>query len=146
MKKSIVLTAVILGLTLSGFGQQKIPKENQIILNETCSSEIKWVPIAEQTQAALVAIEKFIGDNQGHSDSQAEELVKIRKHLTEYGVQFYGVVKNEKKYIYCNFFPAEEFQDASYLINACDGGFWFWQILYDPDTGKLCSLSINGYA
>jgi len=31
-------------------------------------------------------------------------------------------------------------------VKVDDGGFWFWQIYYDPSTDKCSDFHSNGYA
>ena len=154
MKKFAVLMILIFGATFAGFAQQTISKENQVILSNTSWwSEIKWTPTEEQTAKALTAIEQLLNDPEAlkkFSERATSSADKIRIHFPEYGVQFYGVIKGGEKYICCNFFSANTTTSSAdwkqHPVKVYDGGFWYWSILYDPSTGKLSGLKINGYA
>jgi len=40
----------------------------------------------------------------------------------------------------------KETQKALAAIRVLDGGFWFWQIEYEPCTAKCLNFASNGYA
>ena len=63
------------------------------------------------------------------------------------------IERDGKKYIWCNFFPVprkgqeDTFKDwKRQEITMHDGGFRYWQIEYDPKTGKCHNFNSNGYA
>ena len=153
MKTFIALIILILRIASPGLSKT-IPKENQVILSNTsCWSEIKWTPTEEQTAKALTAIEKLLNDPEAlkkFDERKIREADKVRGHFAEYHVQFCGVIEDDREYILCNFFKPyrpSEFQNwRNQLVFVLDGGFWYWSILYDPKTGELIKLDINGYA
>jgi hypothetical protein len=121
---------------------------NQVIL-----SSGRWKPSFEETQKALAAIQAFLENPTSTNDWTKIEIKKIREHAKEYRVQFMGGVREGRRVIWCNFFPAprkdekDRFQEWKQLeILVDDGGFWFWQIDYDPSTGKCSNFTSNGYA
>jgi hypothetical protein len=154
-----VLTVLILGVAACGLGQT-ILKENQTILKENQTviyglaglSETKWLPTEEQTSQALNTITQFLNDPkepQKFGRRHAKEAIRIREHYSEYNVQFAGVIKDGKKYILCNFLQADDSFTPHWktqYVFVFDGGFWYWRILYDPETGELIDFQINGYA
>jgi len=78
---------------------------------------------------------------------QKREIGKILENTKNYRVQFIGVLHEGKKVIRCNFFPSprngekDEFPRwKQQRVEVKDGGFWFWQIDYDPDTGKCMNF------
>jgi len=69
-----------------------------------------------------------------------------------YRVQFVGIIRDGRKVIWCNFFPVagkgkDEFQNwRKERIVVDDGGFFYWQIEYDPEADKCSRFYSNGYA
>ena len=74
--------------------------------------------------------------------------------LETYAFQYIGVVRNGKKFIYINAFPANyaERKDlytkdwTKQPIIVHDGGNGFWGVLFDVEKQEFSSLSINGSA
>jgi hypothetical protein len=121
-----------------------IPQTNRVVL-----SSGRWKPSAEEAQKALAAIQKFLEKPSSTNDWTKREIEKIQEHAKEYRVQFVGIVRDGKRLIWCNFFPAAGAFGADWKreeVRVMDGGFWFWQIEYDPNTGKCLNFSSNGYA
>lgn len=125
-----------------------IAQTNQVIL-----SAGSWKPSLEETQKALAAIQVFLDKPSSTNDWTKSEIKKIREHTKKYRVQFMGVVREGRRVIWCNFFPAprkdekdhfQEWKQQEIMVD--DGGFWFWQIDYDPSTGKCSKFTSNGYA
>jgi hypothetical protein len=125
-----------------------IPQTNQIILPSGFLSLEHWKPSTEQTKNALIAIQKFLEIQTVRNDWKAGEIKKILAHTKQYRVQFIGVKRNGKKLILCNFFPAiGEFEYwKREKVEVMDGGYSFWQIEYDSDSGDCLNFSSNGYA
>ena len=63
-----------------------------------------------------------------------------------------GIIRDGGKVIWCNFFPVagkgkDEFQNwRKERIVVDDGGFFYWQIEYDPEADKCSRFYSNGYA
>jgi len=70
----------------------------------------------------------------------------ILKNFTKYHVQCVGVIIDNKKKIWMNFLPNDCPVESNMIICMDDGGFWYWQVIIDPETGKCTNLSINGEA
>jgi hypothetical protein len=119
-----------------------ISPTNQIILKSE-----NWQPQSEQTKQALVAIQKYLEVHSTTNNWQAGEIKKILQHSAEYRVQFAGMIHG-RKIIWCNFFPANEPRNdwKKEKVEVMDGGFWYWQIEFDPVSGKCLNFSSNGYA
>jgi len=74
--------------------------------------------------------------------------------LKGWGFQYLGVVIKGKKYIYINAFPATDiarYKQRNYDLSltavvVCDGGTYYWGVLFDPETKQFSLLSFNGYA
>lgn len=62
--------------------------------------------------------------------------------------QYLGVVIGGRRLIYVNAFPADfARQDwRSKMVNVCDGGPFFWGVLFDPATATFSDFSTNGAA
>jgi hypothetical protein len=122
-----------------------ILKTNQVILPSWLSK-----PSEKNTHDALVAIQAFLEKRSSTNDWQALEVKKILQHATEYRVQFKATTRGLRKVIRCNFFPASESLLEEIWkkeeVKVMDGGFWFWQIEFDPSTGECLNFSSNGYA
>jgi hypothetical protein len=69
-----------------------------------------------------------------------------------FGLQYLGVTINEKRFIYINAFPLSDlelykgnkYDPAKYPIGACDGGDYYWGVLFDLQTKQFSSLAFNG--
>ncbi len=120
-----------------------IPRTNRAVL-----SSGPWKPSADEAKKALAAIQSFL-ERPSTNEWERAEIPKILQHTREYRVQFVGVVRDGKRLIWCNFFPARDGGFKNWQreeVRVLDGGFWFWQIEYDPETGKCLNFSSNGDA
>ena len=140
--KLIFLAAIFLSLQISTFAgiDTGIPATNQIILSVGA-----WKPSTEQTQKALVSVQAFLNQSKHH------DIPKILANTKNYRVQFVGVLRNGKKVIWCNFFPAPDKDDEFHYwkrdkVEVMDGGFSFWQIDFDPTKNSCSEFKVNGYA
>jgi hypothetical protein len=86
---------------------------------------------------------------------RAKECCYIRgkvDSLENFAFQYLGVVINRKKFIYINAFPVadekylqeykQDVTNAPYII--CDGGKWYWGVLFDIRTKQFSDLAFNG--
>ncbi len=151
MKQVCALITLLFALGFQSFGQQTIPDQNQVILSTSCWSKVEWIPSEKQTAQALASIEQLLDNPEAlrkFGRRHAKEGARIQEHYSGYNVQFAGVIKNGKKYIHCNFLRAQSSLGRNWetqYVFVFDGGFWYWRILYDPETGELIDLQINGY-
>lgn len=112
-----------------------------------------WTPTAEETGKALRAAQDFL-ENPGEQPAWTQrQIADILAHAPGYRVQFTGVEEEGHRLIRCNFFPAGRAGESERFpgwkeqtVVVLDGGFWFWQIDYDVETGACRGLSINGDA
>ncbi len=144
---------MLLGLVLMpmlSFGgiETGIPAGNQVVL----PSDAKW-PTAEETRKALVAIHAFLEKPAPTNEHEAAAIKRILENLGTYRVQFFEKETDGKRLIWCNFFPAalkgqrdvfDYWRKGQVLVN--DGGSAFWNISYDPSTGKCSKFRSNGTA
>jgi hypothetical protein len=124
-----------------------IPPTNQVVLKSGT-----WAPAPEQTQKALLSIQSFLDHPNTTNGWKQAEIKKILSNVKKYRVQFIGVVRDGRKAILCNFFPApyDGGDDFKYWkqekVEVTDGGSWFWRIYYDPSANKCSEFASNGYA
>ena len=156
--KKITSTILILFLfPVYCLADSAIPKENQVILeigSDYLPYKEIWKPSVDDTQKALVAIYAFLRNPKKESihfpdnyEFAHSEIKNIHENLSKYNVQFIGIISNGKKRIYCNFLPSRFGDDwKNDFVFVFDGGFWFWQIEYDIETGKCLNFQSNGYA
>ena len=74
------------------------------------------------------------------------ETNKIIKHFSEYHIQYVGIIVNGSHMIYCNAIPENKYFDTTSPIIVMDGGFWYWEAIIDPASGKFLDFGSNGYA
>jgi len=124
-----------------------IPPTNRVILKSE-----SWTPTADQAQKALASIQSFLAKPATTNEYRLREIKKILANSRNYRVQFIGIIRDGRKIIWCNFFPAagegkDEFRDwRKERVVVDDGGFYYWQIEYDPATDKCSRFYPNGYA
>jgi hypothetical protein len=131
-----------------------IPDKNQVILtigSKYLSHKVEWVPTKEETTKALNAIFKFLQNPEEHKNYSKVEINKInliRERFLNYRVQFVGIAVDGKRRIHCNFFPNKEsfsYWKESYVF-VFDGGYSFWRIDFDINSGKCLKFESNGDA
>jgi len=151
MKIIFASVAFILALQASALGGivSDIPQANRVILTSGA-----WTPSVEQTQKALIAIQSFLERPTPGGDQRSKgEIKDIIENTKSYRVQFVGLIRLKRRVIWCNFFPVpragekDEFEDWKHtVIEVNDGGYRYWQIDYDPGTGKCLHFWANGIA
>ena len=85
-------------------------------------------------------LEQRLGPYLDHTQSA------IRLEL--YNRQYVGFIKGGRRYIYGNFFKTEyrATNPASEPVVVCDGGDWFWSVIYSLDSKTFQEMQINGLA
>lgn len=75
----------------------------------------------------------------------------IIQSLDKYVFQYFGVTINRKRFIYINAFPISDLKDKeikarwkSSIVSVCDGGDYFWGVLFNLETKEFEQLAING--
>jgi hypothetical protein len=149
---SLAIVLVIEG-PLMCMAEPNIPIKQQVILKqvpERFRYKEFWEPTEKETQTALATIMAFVHDPKQND----RELEKIQSHYGQYYVQFIGILVEGKRRLFCNFFLVDEslFSERlkenwqEKLIRVRDGGFYYWRIEYDLETGKCLNFESNGYA
>ena len=72
---------------------------------------------------------------------------KTISSLDNFVIQYIGVLRDKKKFIYINAFYlvdpiTEKWQTRPIVI--CDGGDYFWGVLFNPKTSQFLQLEFNG--
>ena len=97
-----------------------------------------WTPTKTQIREAEPAILEYI--------EKSDE--KIFSNIEYYVCQYFGIIVNNRKHIYCNFLwldqDVEEWR--SKLIEVDDGGNYYFQLEYDVRTKTCLNFSVNGEA
>ena len=152
MRLTILILFGIFSLVPVCAGEEpdSIPPENQVILKG------QWTPTKEQTERALAAatalVRQIAAQPTGKTFAEKykiEGAAKISKEMRKYFVQFIGQIRNGKKVVFCNFFRTDlwkysfpDWKESEVMVD--DGGYSYWQVDYDPETGKCGELRING--
>jgi hypothetical protein len=144
MKPILILLFAMLALEgrlIAGLDTD-IPQTNRAILGSG-----RWTPLPEDTQKALVAVQAFLANPGSTNNWEKREIWRILQHTKEYRVQFVGVVRDGKRFIWCNFFPSRGNYEnwKKDKVDVMDGGFWYWQIDYDPSTDTCLNFYSNAY-
>ena len=157
MKKILSVLIILFVFPTYCLSEPSIPIKNQVVLDKGSDYlpyKKIWKPSVDDTQKALTAIYNFLKSPEkeaiwrsGNYEFSEREIKNIYDNISKYNVQFVGIISKGKKRIYCNFFP-NEIDDywKKDLVFVFDGGFWFWQIEYDLETGKCLNFQSNGYA
>lgn len=128
-------------------------ENGMVVINKQCSrsipKKIKKFWVVEETQINLL-----------HKNFNKIKEVRAKlccwtngiiENIEEYGYQYVGITIKKKKYIYINAFHTSMF-DFDNIGNkwktkpiiVCDGGDYFWGILFNLETQEFEQLAING--
>lgn len=101
-----------------------------------------WSPTAADIHALEEGLIPYLQANQDRFygvESTAWE------SLEKYNRQYLGLILNEKKTIYANFFCESTHTDwKKDFIFVLDGGACYFQFKYDPGTAEFFDLQVNG--
>lgn len=125
--------------------ESPIPQEHQTILKGD------WTPTQHQTDKALAAaveyVHQVVARNNGRNlaeKMQVFQAKQISEGMKQYYVQFIGQTPRGVKIIFCNFISGPDSDWKKSLVVFYDGGSGYWQIDYNPETGKCRNFDING--
>lgn len=123
-----------------------IPQKNRLILESG-----DRIPGSEETQKALLAIQSFLETFPSPTNFWAEKdsAKEILEKTKGYGVRFTGKLREGRKVVVCNFFPApkggrdhlKELKQEGLWVDG--GGSGYWQVDYDPSTGSCMNFTCN---
>jgi len=97
-----------------------------------------WTPSKSDVAGAFPKIQVFL----------ESEAPSIAARLAQYRCQYFGIIVEGKKRIYCNFFRRDGgiANWKSEPLFVLDGGEWYFQLEYDLESEKCLDLRINGVA
>ncbi|HUX02866.1 MAG: hypothetical protein WBD63_07540 [Phycisphaerae bacterium] len=112
---------------------------NNFVGVETGQKELTyWTPSRSDVAGAFPRIQAFL----------KHEAPSIAGRLSQYRCQYFGIIVEGRKRIYCNFFHRDggiaNWKSESLFV--CDGGDWYFQLEYDLESEKCLNLRINGEA
>ncbi|MFH1061497.1 MAG: hypothetical protein V1747_01255 [Candidatus Omnitrophota bacterium] len=144
MKKPALLLIMLFCTASICFSAGNIASENQVIM------ESDWIPTEAQTEAALIHTLNFLTNIKANTENQylIDSAEEILNEITEYRVQFKGILKQGRTIIYCNFFHISD-RDLDWqevFVTGLDGGYLYWQIEYDLESEQCINFSVNGGA
>ena len=149
-------TASILAAALTAclhVSTESIPKEHRTILPAGNLPIAQWTPGVELTDKAEHAVFLYLRqESQFKSENQwnNKAIPEILKQYSTYYVQFMGTVVDGRHRVLCNYFLIDSDRFAANwqreFVSVLDGGWAYWQIEYDVETGQCVNLRINGEA
>ena len=103
-----------------------------------------WTPTKSDITAAMPRIKEFL----------VKQAPTIANKLQKYRCQYFGIVVEGKKIIYCNFFYRDGFfqrggHDKAWQtkpVFVFDGGDWYFQLEYDTESKQCINFQVNGEA
>ena len=97
-----------------------------------------WTPSKTEIAKAMPQIKTFLG----------KQAPSIASSLQEYRCQYFGVVVDGKKRIYCNFFRRSSWDEGWRIepVFVLDGGDDFFQLEYDVKSKQCLNFTVNGEA
>ena len=145
-KKSLLYATASFAIALQAHAQKPytiLPQREAQNVTRLCSRiglakiDGSWLP----TDTDIKTVESRLALLSQPTDG--EELVKTP---TDYFRQYVGVVVSGRKLIYLNAIKTESPMAGwqTRFVNICDGGDYFWGVIYDPATGKFSELHKNG--
>ncbi len=109
-----------------------------------------WVP----SKSDIEALEKHLNLLKQLESTACCMRGKIEGRLSQYQLQYAGIILGGRKLIYINASPADFDKKMSRVtgerrsgpVLVCDGGKNFWGAIYDPETQSFRDLAFNGVA
>ena len=97
-----------------------------------------WAPSESDIAKAIPKIKTFL----------ATQAPSIASRITKYRCQYFGIIVDGKKRVYCNFFHRDgnesDWKTDGVLVY--DGGDWYFQIEYEIETKRCLNFQVNGEA
>ncbi len=143
MKRIIAITLIVLTVVGCGTKQEPItgvilPTSSGHYLPDSNDGRPArgWKPSKAVIKRAQPVILEYIKD----SDQE------IFENLDHYRCQYFGIIVDGKKRIYCNFFWFTEDRRnwRTKPVVVLDGGNWYFQLEYDVETAKCLNFAVNG--
>lgn len=134
-----------LSLCLANFVTAQILKLSQgapVICRVTTPAK-EWLPSPNEIAALERALPNYLA-------LLARTKGKMPSPNVEYARQYSGIVRGGRKYVYGSYYPASNappsFAKAGDCWQTDDGGSRYWSVVFDQESGKIISLTVNGIA
>lgn len=102
-----------------------------------------WIPSTEDVRTLEGELRSYLGQNQ----SAFHEPASIEERPGRYTRQYWGLLENEKKVVFINFFCDAFGMDWQHeRVQVEDGGDCYFQLKYDVESGEFFDLRVNGEA
>lgn len=102
-----------------------------------------WTPGQEDANAVESGVAAYLQEN---ADSFYMPGPSVWERLDEYNRQYIGLIVDDRKIIYANFFCDGLTDWEQEFVMVLDGGACYFQFKYDPDTEEFLDLQVNGEA
>jgi hypothetical protein len=106
-----------------------------------------WTPTTEQALEAERRLQQYLGAATPRLPASVRPgaAQRIAATLGRYARQYFGVLWGGRRLLYINCLPVDHPSDWRARPEFFDdGGEAFFHLLYDPESGEFCGLSING--
>lgn len=125
-----------------------LPRDNTLVTTDEFEGVIfrggDWVPTVEEIRALENQLNAYLPQHQKAFDGMKKP---IEERLPTYKRQYWGVLEDEKKVVFANFFcHAFDYDWMNERVFVLDGGDCYFQIRYDVETESLFDLRVNGSA
>ena len=100
-----------------------------------------WEPSAEQISVLEQKLLPYLAE-------RAKTGASVPAQGVAYHRQYVGFVRGGVRLIYGNFYPGgpPSMNEARGPVTICDGGAYFWGIVFNPGTGQFEEPQFNGVA
>lgn len=126
-------------------------------IEEYAAFEADLPAVLEQARIdddALLQLDEWTGKSTGARGFARQELAKILDRLPDYRRQVFAVEIEGKRLLFVNMLPGADWDSFGDHIEdwrerpmmTSDGGFWYWAIAFDPQSGLYSLLDLHGYA
>ena len=140
--------------TSSNEGLIDLPSDGRFIAPTSFASEIT----RQCSRPTPNKIETFWRPTEAQIDVLEAKLVAfVRSRASDqsppqgvsYHRQYVGFTKKGRSFIYGNFYPGDNpltQSDRNEPVGVCDGGPYFWGVVFDLESGEFSELEFNGVA
>jgi hypothetical protein len=100
-----------------------------------------WAPSTKDLDDLEILLAKYL-------DQRATAGEAVPPKGAKYHRQYVGFIRNGERYVYGNFYPANNetgIYEASHAVQVCDGGPVFWGIVYRVKTRTFEEIQFNGF-
>ena len=101
-----------------------------------------WSPSTADVLVVEEGVAAFLQENESAFFTDRP----VWERLNEYNRQYVGMVWDERKILYANFFCNNEPDWKENFVLVMDGGACYFQFKFDPNIGEFFQLQVNGEA